>query len=130
MHYWPADHCQLKPGTVSLSPAWFQQGHESSEFKLEVSAQMKHGTVGANWSLEMQESSALIGGILSIIHPQLYEQGMEALRHLETENGFVDDEEELYAALKHWTPPFSALSVISNWSTPVHCDTKSGLMSW
>jgi len=55
----------------------------------------------------MQESSALIGGILSIIHPQLYEQGMEALCHLETENGFVDDEEELYAALKHWTPPFS-----------------------
>ena len=20
--------CQLKPGTVSMSPAWFQQGHE------------------------------------------------------------------------------------------------------
>lgn len=28
MHYRPAEHCQLKPGTVSLSPAWFQQGHE------------------------------------------------------------------------------------------------------
>ena len=129
MHYRPADRCQLKPGTVSLSPAWFQQGHESSEFKLEVGAQMKRGAVGANWSLEMQESSALIGGILSIIHPQLYEQGMEALRRLETENGFVDDEEELYAALKHWTPPFSALSVISNRSTPVHRDTK-GRNEW
>jgi len=28
MHYRPAEHCQLKPGTVSLSPAWFQQGHK------------------------------------------------------------------------------------------------------
>ena len=87
---------------------------QSSQFKLEVSTHMKCGAVGLNWSLEMHESSALIGAILSIIHPQLYEQGMEALRHLETENGFVDDGEELYTALKHWTPPFSALSVISN----------------
>jgi len=102
---------------------------QSSHFKLEVSMQMKHGAVGAHWSLEMQESSALIGSILSIIHPQLYEQGMEALRRLETENGFVDDEEELYIALKHWTPPFSALSVITNQSTPVHRDTK-GRNKW
>ena len=102
---------------------------QSSQFKLEVSAQMKRGAVGPNWSLEMHESSALIGAILSIIHPQLYEQGMEALCRLETENGFVDDEEELYMALKHWTPPFSALSVITNRSTPVHHDTK-GRNEW
>ena len=61
---------------------------------------MKCGAIGVHWSLEMQELSALIGGILSIIHPQLYEQGMEALHCLKTENGFVDDEEELYTALK------------------------------
>jgi len=82
-----------------------------------------------HWNLEMQELSALIGSILSIIHPQLYEQGMEGLCCLKTENGFVDDEEELYMALKHWTPPFSTLSVISNWSMPVHHDTK-GCNKW
>ena len=54
---------------------------------------------------------------------------MEALHRLETENGFVDDEEELYTVLMHWTPPFSALSVITNQSTPVHHDTK-GCNKW
>ena len=49
---------------------------QSSQLKLEVSMHMKHGTIGPNWSLEMHESSALIGAILSIIHPQLYEQGV------------------------------------------------------
>ena len=44
---------------------------------MEVGAQMKADTAGAHWQIKMQESAALIGAILSIIHPQLFHQGID-----------------------------------------------------
>ena len=139
--------CQLKPGTVNLSPAWFQQGHEvcfqffiisgliliceqSSEYKLEVGAQMKAGTAGAHWQDEMQESAALISAIPAIIHPQLFHQAIDAFCILAAHGAdFVEDEAQLRQALDIWTSPFSALSVITNRGTPLHRDTK-GQNEW
>jgi len=84
-------------------------------FKLEVGVQMKDDAAGGHWASEMQESSALIGSILGITHPQLYQQGLEALTLLSSKGGkFVDNEEQLVRALKVWTSPFTALSVITN----------------
>lgn len=97
---------------------------------MEVGAQMKAGTAGANWQAEMQESSALIGAILAIVHPQLFYQAIDAFRILTT-NGvdFVQDEVQLRQALNVWTSPFSALSIITNRWTPLHRDTK-GRNEW
>ena len=91
---------------------------------------MKDDTAGGQWAIDMQESSTLIGSILGVAHPQLYEQGIEALTLLSREGAkFVDDQEQLMRALKAWTSPFSALSVITNRSTPAHRDTK-GRNEW
>ena len=91
---------------------------------------MKANAAGELWAIEMQESSALIGSILGVTHPQLYHQGIAALTQLSWEGAkFVDNEEQLMRALKVWTSPFNALSVVTNWSTPAHRDTK-GRNKW
>jgi len=91
---------------------------------------MKDETVGGRWAVEMQESSALIGSILGVVHPELYAQGVEAMTVLSGEGArYVDNEDQLLRALKVWTSPFSALSVITNQSTPAHRDTK-GRNEW
>ena len=99
-------------------------------FKLEVGAKMKNDAAGGRWASEMEESSALIGSILGITHPELYQQGIEALTLLSSDGAkFVDDQDQLMRALKVWTSPFTALSVITNRSTPAHRDTK-GRNEW
>jgi len=91
---------------------------------------MKNDAARGRWAIQMQESSALIGLILGVTHPQLYQQGITALTHLSCEGAkFVDNEEQLMRALKVWTSPFSALSVITNRKTPAHHDTK-GRNKW
>lgn len=91
---------------------------------------MKNNTAGVQWTIEMQESSALIGSILGVAHPQLYQQGVTALSRLSREPAkFVDNEEQLMRALSIWTSPFNALSVITNRNTPAHRDTK-GRNEW
>jgi len=43
----------------------------------------------------MVESSALIGGILSIVHPKLYEAGKEAIVYLDEHPDMADRPERL-----------------------------------
>ena len=99
-------------------------------FKLEVGAHMKDDAAGGRWASQMQESSALIGSILAITHPELYQQGIDALTILSSEGAkFVDNRDQMMRALKVWTSPFTALSVITNRNTPPHRDTK-GRNEW
>jgi hypothetical protein len=74
----------------------------------------------------MVESSALIGGILSIVHPKLYEAGKEAIVYLDEHPDMADRPERLRQLLQLWSAPFHGLSVISNRVTPVHRDSNGG----
>jgi hypothetical protein len=74
----------------------------------------------------MVESSALIGGILSIVHPKLYEAGKEAIVYLDEHPETVDRPVRLQQLLQLWSAPFHGLSVISNRVTPVHRDSNGG----
>ena len=97
---------------------------------MEIGAQMKDGAAGGQWAIQMQESSAVIGSILGVAHPQLFQQGVTALTKLSREGAkLVDNEEQLMRALKVWTSPFNALTVITNRNTPPHRDTK-GRNEW
>jgi len=40
---------------------------------------MKNEAAGGHWAIQMQESLALIGLIIGVAHPQLYQQGIMAL---------------------------------------------------
>ncbi|KAF8957921.1 hypothetical protein BDZ97DRAFT_1762563 [Flammula alnicola] len=66
--FFRAEEGWLKPGNVSMAPAWFQQAHEKSN-NMEVSAAlMQNGNMA--WVEKQIRASALVGGMLSIIHPR------------------------------------------------------------
>jgi len=77
------------------------------------------------WLDEIQDLSALIGGILSIVHPTLYQVGLQAFKHLASDTSTVQEHNRYLQILKLWTTPFSGMSVISNRETPIHRDVQS-----
>lgn len=81
------------------------------------------------WLKKCSLPFALIGGILSIIQPELFNAGREALKKLSEDPGLCDKPERLLEVLSTWYTPFSALAVISNRSTPLHRDT-GGRPEW
>jgi hypothetical protein len=53
------------------------------KFPLKVSKPLVASNgLASRWLCLMVESSALIGGILSLVHPELYEMGKQAMLHL------------------------------------------------
>lgn len=135
-YYKPEEECELQPGIVNFSPAWFQQGHEvsqicrwehrliynqTSDYELEVSALLKARNLhrgGEAWLMAMQEPHLVLGGMLKIMHPDLYKSSLAALLQLQ-------DQEEHATVLAKWGTVFNALSFISNRAAPLHRDSKS-----
>lgn len=72
---------------------------------------------------------ALVGGILSVVQPELFDSGQEAFRRLAADPNTCDDPQRLKEILATWYAPFSALAVISNRSTPLHRDV-GGRPEW
>jgi hypothetical protein len=83
----------------------------------------------SEWLEKSRLPFALIGGILSIIQPKLFEAGVKALKTLGSTPTHCDNPERLLEVLAIWYPPFSALAVISNRVTPLHLDT-GGRPEW
>jgi Oxygenase domain of the 2OGFeDO superfamily len=77
------------------------------------------------WLESIKELSALIGGILSIIHPDLYKAGIEAFDQLAHDHSKVQEHDEYLQLLQYWTTPFSGMSIISNRETPIHQDVQT-----
>jgi Oxygenase domain of the 2OGFeDO superfamily len=137
--YFRAKSGWLKPGSISMAPAWFQQAHEvthpiycqskmSNSFvqesnHMEVSAElMKSHTL--NWVETQMRASALIGGILSIVHPDLYSIGIACLKEMEASES-ISKGDRLPEVLRIWSSPFTAITTISNRDTPYHRDNGS-----
>jgi hypothetical protein len=81
------------------------------------------------WLETSKDAFLLVGGILSIIQPELYDLGIQALSRLLANPSLCKEPEELAQILQLWYSPFSAVSVISNRSTPLHRDT-GGRAQW
>lgn len=77
----------------------------------------------------MKTHSAIIGGILSIVHPKQYLAGTSSLKVLHQQPEHVIDSGRLKEILNDWSTPFQAISIISNRITPPHRDTK-GVKRW
>ncbi|KJA15668.1 hypothetical protein HYPSUDRAFT_148770, partial [Hypholoma sublateritium FD-334 SS-4] len=110
----------LKAGNVSLSPAWFQQAHENTH-QIEVSAELSKEDP-FEWLALQVRTSAIIGGILSIVHPEQYAAGIQILRQLHAHPGAVKKGHKLAEILQVWSAPFNVVTVISNRETPFHRD--------
>ncbi|KAH9035546.1 hypothetical protein EDB85DRAFT_2143712 [Lactarius pseudohatsudake] len=64
----------VQTGMITLSPAWFQQGHNASvNFKLPAAM---------SWLEEISESNTILSAILGVIHPHLYKSGQDTFSRL------------------------------------------------
>lgn len=75
-----------------------------------------------HWARAMRESGALCSAILHVVHPQLYDAGMQALDNAER---FP----RVAPVLQTWPSVFSRLQILINRETPFHRDS-SGQPSW
>lgn len=74
------------------------------------------------WLQLQVRTSAIIGGILSIIHPEQYAAGLGILRQLDRRPDLVKKGQRLAEILQVWSAPFNVITVISNRETPFHRD--------
>lgn len=77
-----------------------------------------------DWLDDTKDAMALIGGIMSIVQPDLYRRGREAIQELayNCHNLVPTHVEQLLDVLELWWCPFNALTVVSNRDTPLHQD--------
>ena len=73
----------------------------------------------------MIESSALMGALLSIIHPEMFHTAMHAFSRLAANPEVSKEGTEVLEVLSSWSSPFSGYSLISNRITPGHRDTSA-----
>lgn len=66
----------------------------------------------------MADMSAVVTGVLRVIHPDLFHTGFYVMRKLRKKQKFTE-------VIGQWANPFNAISLIANRSCPPHRDTKS-----
>ncbi|KAH9069435.1 hypothetical protein EDB83DRAFT_2518599 [Lactarius deliciosus] len=71
----------VQTGMITLSPAWFQQGHNNSQWAPQASINFK-SPAAMSWLEEFSESNAILSAILGVIHPQLYKAGQDTFSRL------------------------------------------------
>jgi len=81
---------------------------QTPKYKLQVSAGLRTAAA-ADFLGATAETFALIGAILSIIQPDLYDVGMEGLKVLYRDPSLVETPEILREVLNLWMVPFSGL---------------------
>jgi hypothetical protein len=77
------------------------------------------------WLQTVRELSALIGGILSVIHPELFQIGMAVFENLAADHTKVQEHDFYLEILNFWLSGFSGMSVISNRESPKHRDVQA-----
>ena len=66
----------------------------------------------------MRQSSVLLSAIIRVIHPNLFDMGMQGMRLMGSDANLED-------VVKLWYSIFNGAQVISNRETPVHRDNNS-----
>ena len=77
----------------------------------------------------MVYSFALLGGILYIVQPELFEAGMDCFNRLKANESVHKEFAMFTEVLELWATPFNALSVICNRASPLHRDAQ-GDQQW
>ena len=126
--YWSVEN-SLRPGTVNLSPAWFAQEHEAKHHLLKVSLDLQNGVV-LKWLCKCCCHLHLSVVCWVLCNWSCSNKlGQEAFRWLAANPKASDNPNHLMEVLEIWYALFLALAVISNQSTPLHCDVE-GRPEW
>jgi len=70
---------------------------------------------GRDWLVSIAESSVVLSSVVRVIHPELFDMGMECMQKMYCQ-------EDLREVLCMWYSVFNGASIISNRETPVHRD--------
>ncbi|KAJ3537963.1 hypothetical protein NMY22_g5369 [Coprinellus aureogranulatus] len=118
----------LKPGAVNMSICWYSRGFGPHNSKPSPSASLGPVGGGREFVASERDTNALLGVILALAHPRLYDLQMEVLAALHHGKVEVENRERLDILLEHWSSPFTAFALIANRETPFHHDTNGGKM--
>ena len=91
--------------------------------KLAVSPSLQPGRAGLKWLDQNQSTNMLVGAILMVLQPDLYEIGCKVLAELAADPDIVKNSEHLSSPLSKWNLPFNSISIYSHRTTPLHRDT-------
>ena len=94
-----------------------------------VSPLLKDGNPGHVWMKSSFESHILIGGLLGILQPELYDVGKSGILTFTEDPALVTNPNDLQEALTWWNMPFNAISIIAQHRSPLHRDTY-GRKEW
>ncbi|RXW17954.1 hypothetical protein EST38_g7892 [Candolleomyces aberdarensis] len=120
--------CYIQPGHANFSVCWYAQGHGPGTGIPGPSASLSRtGSPGGLEYLEwLTVTNSLIGVLLALVHPELYDLQMQVLQELYVGDVDVSDRKLLLEVFEHWATPFSAFGVITNRETPLHRDSMGG----
>lgn len=119
------EECQVNPGCVCFSPCWYSQAHPPPEYQPTPSQSM-NDPANVSFLEDIQEYNAIMGGVLAIIHPALFETAMDSWKAIYADPSCTSKPELVADLLGTWSSPFTAVSLITNRETPLHKDRKGG----
>ena len=94
---------------------------QAPQFPLKISSSLSSHNAhlgGRDWLWKMNESTDILNGIVSIIHPDMYNMGKESMARLL-------DSKDFQTIAPLWNSIFNGVSVICNRETPFHRDSQS-----
>lgn len=94
---------------------------------MEVSAELRKPDSDAHqWLKAMEETSMILGAVVSIINPSVFETGCRFISTIQEHTHRVAKRENLGALLDSWTSPYTSASLMSNRDSPLHRDSSGG----
>ena len=94
-----------------------------------VSPNLLAGNPGHIWMNRSFETHILIGGLLGVLQPELYDVGKSGIFTFIDNPALVTNPNDLREALACWNVPFDNISIIAQGQTPLHRDI-SGRKEW
>ncbi|KAJ3533200.1 hypothetical protein NMY22_g7431 [Coprinellus aureogranulatus] len=123
------DKCDMIPSHINVSICWYNLGYDSRNSVPGPSANLEDREGGAMEFLEDEaELHALVGALLSITNPVLFETQFSVLAELARSTSKVINRSTMNEAFHYWTSPFTGFALIVNRETPFHRDMKGGKM--
>ncbi|KAF5340980.1 hypothetical protein D9611_005880 [Ephemerocybe angulata] len=126
-HFAVPERCEILPTNTDISICWYNRGFGPHNSLPAPSANLKHSNSGGLLFLErLEDTNALMGALLFLVHPDLYNQQMAVLLELKGGHAKTGDRELMKRAFTVWSTPFTGFSVIANRETVFHRDNKGG----
>ncbi|KAJ2921881.1 hypothetical protein H1R20_g15211, partial [Candolleomyces eurysporus] len=81
---------------------------------------------GEDLLTQLTEINGLIGAVLAIIHPDLFDYQFKIMEALSSGQVEVSNLQLMQELFQYWSTPFNGVAVIANRETALHRDTKGG----